>query len=549
MTVARIIPKRIRDQQDANLTLGAGTNGYGIAYNHTTGLFEMAALESAGVAAGLITAHVGLSNPHTQYLLASGYTAADLLSKLLTVDGSGSGLDADLLDGLSSAAFEAVGTAAGLITAHVAAANPHGQYTLASSFTTHQALTTAHGISAYGATLVDDTDATAARGTLGLGTMATQADTAYLLAAGATTGATSQAQAFTNGIIASKIYPSANSTNALGFYRANGTTQDFYYDSTNGRFSVGGVPTISAFSIITDTGGPSNGLLFENTGGTLSPNFTIKNTSGTRFIRTTGTDILFMNGAGSPTHTFGAAGELTISGLFSVAGLTVSHPNGDPTVIFTSGAANSSTSLRLISRVASVDKGWFIQNRGPADSPNNRLLFFDTSVVERFTILDGGGIGINQSNPTSFLDVPAGASAKASLRIRSGTWPTTPNDGDIVNNGSAIAMMVNGTSAVNTDGGLAVWMQSSTTARNVGRLLWQYTDKTDATRATRGSVTAFHTSTEHKPITWGANSGGALLSFYDIVTPIARQVLATGAGRTVDDVITTLQALGLVKQS
>lgn len=36
---------------------------------------------------------------------ASAYTAADVLAKLLTVDGAGSGLDADLLDGVSSAAF------------------------------------------------------------------------------------------------------------------------------------------------------------------------------------------------------------------------------------------------------------------------------------------------------------------------------------------------------------------------------------------------------------------------------------------------------------
>lgn len=37
----------------------------------------------------------------------TGYTAADVLAKLLTVDGAGSGLDADLLDGSSSAAFAA----------------------------------------------------------------------------------------------------------------------------------------------------------------------------------------------------------------------------------------------------------------------------------------------------------------------------------------------------------------------------------------------------------------------------------------------------------
>lgn len=38
---------------------------------------------------------------------ASAYTAADVLAKLVTVDGAGSGLDADLLDGMSSAAFAA----------------------------------------------------------------------------------------------------------------------------------------------------------------------------------------------------------------------------------------------------------------------------------------------------------------------------------------------------------------------------------------------------------------------------------------------------------
>lgn len=36
---------------------------------------------------------------------ASGYTAADVLAKLKTVDGAGSGLDADTLDGLNSSAF------------------------------------------------------------------------------------------------------------------------------------------------------------------------------------------------------------------------------------------------------------------------------------------------------------------------------------------------------------------------------------------------------------------------------------------------------------
>lgn len=41
----------------------------------------------------------------SSFQLASGYTAADVLTKLKTVDGSGSGLDADLLDGMHSTDF------------------------------------------------------------------------------------------------------------------------------------------------------------------------------------------------------------------------------------------------------------------------------------------------------------------------------------------------------------------------------------------------------------------------------------------------------------
>lgn len=41
----------------------------------------------------------------TSYLPSASYTAADVLSKIKTVDGSGSGLDADLLDGKEATAF------------------------------------------------------------------------------------------------------------------------------------------------------------------------------------------------------------------------------------------------------------------------------------------------------------------------------------------------------------------------------------------------------------------------------------------------------------
>ena len=52
------------------------------------------------VLTGNITSHT-----HSQYLLSSAYTAADVLSKLLTVDGDGSGLDADTLDTYHETSF------------------------------------------------------------------------------------------------------------------------------------------------------------------------------------------------------------------------------------------------------------------------------------------------------------------------------------------------------------------------------------------------------------------------------------------------------------
>ena len=67
------------------------------------------------------------TNLNNDKLETSSYTAADVLSKLLTVDGASSGLDADTLDGLNSATANTVSTivardasgnfAAGTITA------------------------------------------------------------------------------------------------------------------------------------------------------------------------------------------------------------------------------------------------------------------------------------------------------------------------------------------------------------------------------------------------------------------------------------------------
>lgn len=71
----------------------------------------------------------------------------------------------------------------------------------------------------------------------------------YLLATGVTIGATSQAQAFTNGVITGKIYPSVDSTTGVQINKADGTTNILNIDTTNLRVGIGTNAPTAKFSV------------------------------------------------------------------------------------------------------------------------------------------------------------------------------------------------------------------------------------------------------------------------------------------------------------
>jgi hypothetical protein len=104
-------------------------------------------------------------------------------------------------------------------------------------------------------------------------------------------------------------------------------------------------------------------------------------------------------------------------------------------------------------------------------------------------------------------------------------------------------------SGANGDGG-AVYLcgkSSTTAAQDMARIQWLWNDATHATRKADLVFSAFDTAEREGMRIRGGGSEPAI-GFYG-VAPVARQLLATGGGATVDQVITALQNLGLLKQA
>ncbi|MBP2655901.1 MAG: hypothetical protein H6Q73_3470, partial [Firmicutes bacterium] len=142
--------------------------------------------------------------------------------------------------------------------------------------------------------------------------------------------------------------------------------------------------------------------------------------------------------------------------------LTIKGSTGLGALELTSAASDADAVQ--IGHIAFVDSNCSVTENGIAfvtayldgDTSNNRggALAFSTkadnatTISERMRITADGYVGVITTSPTAALDLPASTTSRASLRVRAGTAPTSPNAGDLYNNGSSL-YFYNGSTAYN----------------------------------------------------------------------------------------------------
>lgn len=324
----------------------------------------------------------GLQDALDSKLAAADYTAADVLTKIKTVDGAGSGLDADLLDGQSSAYYTAINDRLGYTAENAANKGVANGYA-----------------SLDGAGLVPSTQ------------LPSYVDDVVEYANVAAFPATGESGKIYVAIDTSKTYRWTGSV-YVEISASPGTTDsltegsvNLYFTTARARQSVSagtGISYDNSTGVITNSSPDQTVALTAGTGISTSgayPNFTITNSAPDQTVALTGSGTTSISGT-YPNFTVSSADQY-VGTVTSVAALTLGTTGTD----LSSSVANGTTTPVITLNVPTASAS----NRGALSSTDwSTFNGKQAALVSGTNIKTVGGVSLLGSGDAGTIGVPYG---------------------------------------------------------------------------------------------------------------------------------------------
>jgi hypothetical protein len=274
------------------------------------------------------------TNLNNDKLETSAYTAADVLSKLLTVDGAGSGLDADTLDGYNQDTANTNNTIVRRDgTGNINVSTINGNLTGTASIATQVTLVATDTTNA--THYINFTDAATGNENIRTDTGLTYNPSTGVLSTtsftGAGTGLTGTASSLSIGGNAATATSATNSTNAANLALTDDTTTNATHypllgDATSGNDAIKVSSTKLTFNPSTGT---LSATIFSGSGASITSLNAGNISAGTLAVARGGTNATATPTAGAVAYGTGSAYAFTLAG--SAGQILVSNGSSAPT--------------------------------------------------------------------------------------------------------------------------------------------------------------------------------------------------------------------------
>lgn len=192
-------------------------------------------------------------------------------------------------------------------------------------------------------------------------------------------------------------------------------------------------------------------------------------------------------------------------------------------------------------------------NSGATGGQNSYLMLQDRGTTKYYLGKHNSGsfalYDVTNSEYALWYDVTAKGLAIGHAIPAARLHPITIDAGtNAVVNVGILGHSTSGTAAAGFGTGLLFQAEDATVdKREMGRLTYAWISATDASRAARGTISAYSTSTEQTAMQWDGDAGGVKLGFRGSA-PVAKETVtgSRGGNAALADLLTKLANLGLI---